>query len=98
MTGLGFTLGVAIVLVLTVLQRVGDGFTFGVGFTPRLEMGFWLRLGVVFEFKLVEGCELEVEASCKLGLLVGTGTAGLGLACVSLIVAVVATGADTSVF
>lgn len=87
----------AAVLVLTVLQRVGDGFTFGVGFTPRVEMGFWLRLGVVIEFMLAGGCELGVEAGCKLGLLVGTGTAGLSLACVSLIVAAIETGADTSV-
>lgn len=87
----------AVVLVLTVLQRLGAGFTVGMGFTPRVEMGFWLRLGEVFEFTLAGGCELGVEAGCKLGLLVGTGTAGLGLACVSLIVVVVATGADTSV-
>lgn len=43
------------------------------------------------------GCELEIEAGCKLELLVGMGTAGLGLASDSFTVAVVATEADVSV-
>ncbi len=97
MTGLGLTLVVALVLVLRVGQRVAVGFTFGLGLTPRLEMGFWLRLGVVLEFTLVLGCELGTEAGCKFGLLVGIGTAGLGLASDSLIVGVVATEAGISV-
>lgn len=93
MTGLGLPLVVAFVLVLRVVQMVGVGFTFGLGWTPRLEMGFWLRLGVVLEVALVLGCELEIEAGCNLGLLVGIGTAVLGLASDTFI----ATAADTSV-
>lgn len=76
---------------------VGVGFTFGLGLTPRLEMGFWLRLGVVLEVMLVLGCKLAIEAGCILGLLVGIGTAGLGLASDTCIVAVVVTAADISV-
>lgn len=84
-------------LVLRVGQRVDVGFTFRLGLTPTLGMGFWLRLWVVLELMLVLGCKLGIEAGCKLGLLVGIGTAGLGLASDSFIVAVVATEADTSV-
>lgn len=88
---------VALVLVLTVGLRVGVGLIFGLGLTPRLEMGFWLRLGVVLEVLLGLDCELEIEAGCKLGLLVGIFTAGLGLASDSIIVAVEVTAADISV-
>lgn len=97
MTGLGLTLVVTLVLVLRVGQSVGFGFAFRLGLTTRLEMGFWLWLGVVLEVMVVLGWELEIEAGCKLGLLVGIGTAGLGLASDSFIVAVVATAADISV-
>lgn len=97
MTGLGLTIGVVLVLVLRVLQRAAVGFTF-VGLTPRLGLGFLLRLWVVLEFTIVLGCKLGIGAGCKLGLLVGTGTAGLGLASDSFIVAVVGTEAATSVF
>lgn len=45
------------------------------------------------EFTLELACELGTEAGCKLGLLVGTGIADLGLASDSLIV----TEADMSV-
>ena len=54
-------------------------------------------MGVVLEFTIVLGCELGIEAGCKLGLLVGIGTAGLGLASDSFTVAVVGTEADASV-
>lgn len=97
---MGLTLVVALVLVLRVGQREGVGFTFGLGLTRDLSglaTGFWLRLGIILEVKLVLGCELEIDTGCKLGLLVGTGTAGLGLASDSFIVAVVATAADMSV-
>lgn len=97
MTGLGLTFVVALVLVLRVGLRVGVGFTFELGRAPRLEMGFWLRPGVVLEFTLLLECKLGIEAGCKLGLLFGIGTAGLALASDSFIVALVATEADTSV-
>lgn len=76
---MGVTLGMALVLVLTVLQMVGVGFTFGLELAPRLEMEFWLKLEEVLALTLVEGCELGIEGSCKLGLLLGTARAGLGL-------------------
>lgn len=98
MTGLGLTLVVTLVLVLRGGQRVDTGFTLGLGLTARVEMGFWLRLGVVLVFTMVLECELGIEAGCKLGLLVGTGTAGLVLASDSFIVAVVVADADISVF
>lgn len=88
---------VALVLILRVEQRLAVGITFGLGLMPRLELGFWLRLGVVTEFTFVLGYELGIEAGCKLGLLVGTGTAGLGLASDSFIVAVVVADDDISV-
>ncbi len=88
MTELGLTLVVALVLVARVGQMLGVGFTFGLGLTPRLEVGFWLRLGVVLEFTLVLESEFGIDAGCKLGLLVGTGTTGLGLDSDSFIVAV----------
>lgn len=94
---MGLTLVVALVLVLRVAEGVGVGFTLGLGLTPTLEIGFWLRLGVVLVFTLVLGCELGTEACCKLGLLVGIWTAGFGLASDSFIVAVVLAEVDTSV-
>lgn len=78
-------------------QRVGVGFTIGLGLLPGVESGFWLRLGVVLEFILVLGCEVGIEAGCKFGLLVEIGTAGLDLASDSFIVAVVATEVVISV-
>lgn len=84
-------------LILRVGQRVAVGITLGLGLMPRLEMGFWLRLGVVTEFTFVLGCELGIVTGCKLGLLVGIWTAGLGLASDSLIVADEAAEDDISV-
>lgn len=84
-------------LIVRVGQRVAVGITLGLGLMPRLEMGFWLRLGVVTEFTFVLRCELGIEAGCKLGLLVGIGTASLGLASDSFTVVVVAAEDDISV-
>lgn len=93
MTVLGLKLMVALVLVLKVGQKEGVGFTFGLGLTPGLEIGFWLRLGVVLEVTLVLGWEMGIEVGSKLGLLVEIGTVGFGLAANSFIVA----AADISV-
>lgn len=74
-------------LLLRVGQRVGVELTVTLGLRVGVETGFWFKLGVVLEFTLVLGCELGITGGCKLGLLEGTGVAGLSLASDSFVVA-----------
>lgn len=93
----GLALRVALVLVLTVLHRVGVRFMLGLWLTRRVELRFWVMLSEVLEITLVGGCGLGIEDGCKLGLLAGKETAGLGLVSVSAMVGIAATGVETSV-
>lgn len=54
-----------IVVALVFELRDAVGFTFVLGLTPKLETGFWLRLGEVLKLMLVLRCELGIEVDSK---------------------------------